>query len=276
MWHVMIMGNPHSVMFEVAWCVILYSLVLALEFSPNVFRRFRLQGALNAIHRITVPLVIAGVLLSTLHQSSLGTVFLIVPGKLHQLWYSPYLPLMFFFSAVTVGFAMIIFESYLSSHVFRKGLEHGLIVTLSRFLLLALIFYLAIKFEDLFARGALGALLEPSLESKCFWLEILLLLAPALLLTRERIRANEHATFLCATSVVLGVIVNRLNVAIVGLYASAGVIYLPSASELVISLFLVTVGVIVFGLAVRYLNIFEASDPAAAHHAPAEERTHAS
>src|SRR5208283_4198431 len=161
MWHVMIMWNPHSVMFEVAWCVMLYSTVLLLEFSPIVLARFGLVRLVQTIQKLSIPLVLAGVLLSTLHQSSLGTLFLVVPGKLYKLWYTPYLPVMFFSSAVAVGFAMVIFESYVSSAIFNKGLEKGIIKALARFLVLATIFYLALKFEDLFARQALGALCEP-------------------------------------------------------------------------------------------------------------------
>jgi hypothetical protein len=88
LWHPLVMWNPHSVMFEVAWCVTLYSTVLFLEFLPVVFEKFGLHKPLEWIHRISVPLMILGVLLSTLHQSSLGTLFLIVPEKLYPLWYT--------------------------------------------------------------------------------------------------------------------------------------------------------------------------------------------
>ena len=91
-WHALIMWNPHSVMFEVAWCVMLYTTVLALEFSPVVFERFNLQRPLKIIHAITIPLVVLGVVLSTLHQSSLGSLFLIIPGRMHPLWYSNIIP----------------------------------------------------------------------------------------------------------------------------------------------------------------------------------------
>ncbi|MCE9613129.1 MAG: Ni/Fe-hydrogenase cytochrome b subunit [Lentisphaerae bacterium] len=259
-WHPLIMYNPHSVMFEVAWCVMLYSTVLALEFSPLVFERLGWHKPRKFIHEYTIPLVMAGVLLSTLHQSSLGTVFLVVPGKLYPLWYSPYLPLMFFLSALTVGFAMVIVESYLSSYFLKHSLKKGLIVDLSRFLSMAILVYLAAKFQDLFARGQLGALLEPRLETACFWLEILLLLVPGLLLISARVRLNLNYSFLCALMVVAGVVVNRMNVATVGMFAFTGNLYVPSASEIAVSVFLLTVGVVVFGLAVKYLNIFEVEE----------------
>ena len=120
-WHAIIMWNPHSVMFEVAWCVMLYTTVLALEFSPMLFERIGWKIAYHTVHRLTVPLVILGVLLSMLHQSSLGSLFLILPGKLYPLWYSPWLPIFFFISAVALGCAMTIFESFLSYRALRKA-----------------------------------------------------------------------------------------------------------------------------------------------------------
>jgi Ni/Fe-hydrogenase subunit HybB-like protein len=117
-WHPLIMRNPHSVMFEVAYCVMLYTTVLALEFSPIVLERFNLQKPLKVVRAILIPLVICGVILSTLHQSSLGTLYLIVPEKLYPLWYTPLLPVFFFLSAIAVGLAMTIFESSMSSKHF--------------------------------------------------------------------------------------------------------------------------------------------------------------
>ena len=117
-WHPLVMRNPHSVMFEVAYCVMLYTTVLSLEFSPIVLERFNLQKPLKIVRAALIPLVILGVILSTLHQSSLGTVYLIMPEKLHPFWYSPLLPVFFFISAIAVGLAMTIFESSLSSKYF--------------------------------------------------------------------------------------------------------------------------------------------------------------
>src|SRR5690606_27030629 len=105
-----IMWNPRSVMFEVAWCVMLYSTALALEFSPVVLERFKLKRLLKIVKAITIPLIIAGVLLSMLHQSSLGSLYLIIPSKMHAFWYSPMLPVFFFVSAVGVGLGMTIVE----------------------------------------------------------------------------------------------------------------------------------------------------------------------
>jgi Ni/Fe-hydrogenase subunit HybB-like protein len=134
LWHPVVMWNPHSAMFEVAWCVMLYTTVLFLEFIPVVLEKFGWHKPLGWIHNISVPLMIAGVLLSTLHQSSLGTLFLIVPEKMYPLWYSPILPLLFYISAIAVGLAMTIFESWHSSRAFGRALELPLLASMGRVL----------------------------------------------------------------------------------------------------------------------------------------------
>ena len=146
LWHPLVMWNPHSVMFEVAWCVTLYSTVLFLEFLPVVLEKFGLHKPLEWIHKISVPLMILGVLLSTLHQSSLGTLFLIVPEKLYPLWYTPILPLLFYVSAIAVGLAMTIFESWHSSRAFGRALELPLLMSMARVLAVVLSVYLWIRF----------------------------------------------------------------------------------------------------------------------------------
>ena len=173
-WHPLVMWNPHSVMFEVAWCVMLYLTVLALEFSPAVFERFQVQKPLKLLKAITIPLVIVGVLLSTLHQSSLGSLFLIVPSKLHPYWYSPLLPLFFFISAVGAGMAMVIFESNLSARAFGREIEMPLLASLGKAMAVVLGVYGILRFQDLWGRGALVHLREPSTETLLFALEIVL------------------------------------------------------------------------------------------------------
>ncbi|HWU38159.1 MAG TPA: NrfD/PsrC family molybdoenzyme membrane anchor subunit, partial [Candidatus Acidoferrum sp.] len=149
-WHPLVMWNPRSVMFEVAWCVTLYTTVLSLEFAPIVFERLRLERLVRVQRAVSIPLVIVGVILSTLHQSSLGSLYLIVPGKLHPLWYSPLLPVFFFISAICVGLAMTIFESYLSAKAFGKQLELPLLISLGRVLVVGLAVYGVLRFQDLY------------------------------------------------------------------------------------------------------------------------------
>jgi len=133
-WHPLFMWNEHSVLFEVAWCVMLYLMVLSLELAPAVCERFGWRRLLGWVRAISAPVVIFGVILSTLHQSSLGSLFLIVPQKLYPLWYTPILPVQFFISAVCAGLAMVIFASRQSNRALGKALAVPLVRGLARVL----------------------------------------------------------------------------------------------------------------------------------------------
>jgi Ni/Fe-hydrogenase subunit HybB-like protein len=256
-WHPLIMRNPHSVMFEVAYCVMLYTTVLALEFSPIVLERFNLQKPLRIIKKILIPLVIFGVILSTLHQSSLGTLYLIMPEKLHPFWYSPLLPLFFFLSAIAVGLAMTIFESSMSAKHFGLQLELPVLQELGRVLLVVLAIYGILRVEDLANRGVLRMVFQRSYETYLFWLEtVLALIVPLILLCQKRVRTSSQGLYFSAVLVVLGFITNRMNVSITGFEGSTGVRYFPKWSELAVTGMIIAAGFALFGLAVKYLPIF--------------------
>ena len=263
-WHPLIMRNPHSVMFEVAYCVMLYTTVLSLEFSPIVLERFKLEKPLKIVHGVLIPLVIGGVILSTLHQSSLGTVYLIMPEKLHPFWYTPLLPVFFFISAIAVGLAMTIFESSLSAKHFGRQLELPILQELGRVLVVVLSVYAILRFEDLLHRGVLGLTLRPAYEMYLFWLEAGLILGPLALLLRKKIRSTPGGLYVAAVMVVLGFITNRLNVSITGMETAAGLHYVPKWTEVAVTGAIIAAGFALFGLAVKYLPIF-----------PAEEEQHA-
>lgn len=256
-WHPLIMRNPHSVMFEVAYCVMLYTTVLALEFSPIVLERFNWQKPLKVIRAILIPLVICGVILSTLHQSSLGSLYLIVPEKIYPFWYSPLLPVFFFLSAIAVGLAMTIFESSMSAKYFNGQLELRTLQELGRVLVVVLAVYGVLRFEDLFHRGVLKLSLQPRYETYLFWLEILLsLILPLILLLQRKVRTSPGGLYLSSVLVVLGFIANRMNVSITGFERSAGTHYFPKWTELAVTGAIIATGFALFGLAVKYLPIF--------------------
>jgi Ni/Fe-hydrogenase subunit HybB-like protein len=257
LWHPMVMQNPHSVMFEVAWCVMLYSTVLALEFAPVVFERLKWARPLKMLRAISVPVVIMGVILSTLHQSSLGTMYLIVPHKLDPLWYTPLLPLLFYISAICVGMAMTIFESWHSSRAFHRDLEMPLLTGMARILAVVLAAYLTLRFTDLSRRGALHLLLQQRTETWLFGLEISLMLLPMLLLFRAHIRRNPWALYASAVMVVLGFITNRLNVSVTGMEAASGASYVPAWTEVAVTLSIIAAGFAIFRMAAKYLPIFD-------------------
>lgn len=266
-WHPLIMWNPHSVMFEVAWCVMLYTTVLALEFSPvffegverlfpELYRRFKINVIVDILHKVTIPLVIAGVILSTLHQSSLGSLFLIVPGKLYPLWYTPLLPVLFFISAVMVGLSMVNVESYISSRFLGKGIELDLLQGLSKANVFVIGIYLIVKFTDIAIRGNLMLIFKPTYEALLFIIEILVgCIVPIVMLSFRKIRESKKLLFIPHFLVVIGVIINRLNVSITGLEKSQGW-YFPKFSEISISVFIVSIGFIAFWMAAKYLPVF--------------------
>jgi Ni/Fe-hydrogenase subunit HybB-like protein len=259
-WHPLIMWNPHSVMFEVGWCVMCYTTVLALEFAPSVLERFHLEKPLKFVRAVSVPVVIAGVILSTLHQSSLGTVYLIVPTKLHPFWYTPLLPAFFFLSAIAVGLAMTIFESTLSSKYFGRALELSILKDLGRALMVVLIVYSVLRFEDLLHRNVLKLIAVASYERNLFLLEIgLALIVPVLLLSVRRVRESAGGLYLASVCVLLGFVTNRLNVAVTGMERSVGPAfrYVPKWTEIAVTAAMVAAGFAIFGLAAKYLPIFE-------------------
>ncbi len=256
-WHAIIYWNPHSVMFEVAWCVMLYTTVLALEFSPVVFERFNMQRPLKIIKAITIPLVVAGVLLSTLHQSSLGSLFLIIPSRMHPLWYSNIIPFLFIISCVAAGLAMTIFESFLSSRAFGREIEMPLLSELARVIVVVLALYFTVRIQDLATRDALKYAFEINYQSILFAGEIVLgVIVPFVLLLSKKIRASRAGLFYSSVLVILGFIAHRINTAITSMEQYPNRIYVPSWQELMITLGLMAFGFVAFAFVARYFNVF--------------------
>lgn len=256
-WHPLVWWNPRSVMFEVAWCVTLYTTVLALEFSPTVFEKLGWKRPLRYVRAALIPLVIVGVLLSTLHQSSLGSLYLIVPNKLYPLWYSPLLPVFFFISAICVGLAMTIFESWHSSRAFKRPLEKDLLAGLARILSVLLLFYLVLRYIDLSHRGVLGLTLVSRPETWFFLLEIAFMVVPMLLLFRAHTRRNPLALYISAVLVIFGFVTNRLNVSVTGMQASTGAAYVPKWTEVVVTFAIIAAGFAIFAFVARRFPVFE-------------------
>ncbi|HEV2719210.1 MAG TPA: Ni/Fe-hydrogenase cytochrome b subunit [Thermoanaerobaculia bacterium] len=256
-WHPLIMWNPRSVMFLVGWCVMLYLGIMALEFAPVVFERFRLERPLRILKLVSIPVVITGVVVAVVHQSALGSLYLIVPGKLHPLWYTPLMPVLFFVSALAAGLAMTIFESTMSARHLNHALEKPLLLSIGRVLLIVLIVYNILRVHDLFHTGSYRYALTGSYEANMFWLEIALtLVAPIGLLLIPKIRENPFSLYIVSIITVLGFVVNRLNVAVTGMEAASGVRYIPKWSEVSVTVMMVAFGIFWFAIAAKYLPIF--------------------
>ncbi|PJA76730.1 Ni/Fe-hydrogenase cytochrome b subunit [bacterium CG_4_9_14_3_um_filter_65_15] len=262
-WHPLVFWNPHSVMFEVGWCVMLYTTVLFLEFIPLVFERLGYNKQVHFMHKYLTPgLVIAGVLLSTMHQSSLGTLYVIVPEKLHPLWYSPILPILFFVSAITLGLAMTNVESFISFRALGKRLESNLLRGIGRATAVMLMIYLVIRIEDLIVHDSLKYAFRFDTASWFFLAEIIIGgIVPMVLLFQRRIRENKLALTGTQFLVVLGIIFNRMNVAVTAFQLGTGTDYRPHWMEFVVSMGMIAIGVFLFSLAARYLPVFVEEGP---------------
>jgi len=270
-WYMMIHWNHTSVLLEIGICVMSYLAVLAIEFAPVVFEGLKWQKFAHFIHRFIMPFVILGVVLSTLHQSSLGSLLLIQPAKLHPLWWTPILPILFFVSAISIGLSMIIFESTLSARYFHRGLEIHLLDKLAKVIPIVLVVYLVIKFSQLTIAGDLKYLFTGGLMSVLFWAEILIgTVTPTILFSTKRIRQSANGLLLSSVILLLGMILNRFNVSWFGIthpdpitYLPAfmsSVHYIPSLPEVLVSIGIFSAGILAFGLAVKYLPVFEAEE----------------
>jgi Ni/Fe-hydrogenase subunit HybB-like protein len=249
----------HSPLFEVAWCVMLYTTVLALEFAPTVFEKFvRTQRIFQFLRRVTIPLVVLGIMLSTMHQSTLGTLFVIMPFRVHPLWYTPWLPLLFFVSAVTLGMAMVIGESIVSGWLFHRELERPLLQRIARGLQYGLILYCGLILAELSLYGKLPLLFRISWESILYGIEILIsAVLPAFLLSIPRVRSSLVGLGMSAAMVVVGFIMNRVNLTILSMIPTTGSGYFPSWMEITVSLGIVSAAALVFFFFVEHFGVYE-------------------
>ena len=257
-WHPIIYWNVHSPLFEVGMCVMTYTAVLALEFSPVVFERFNWHVPMRFIRAIQIPLVITGVVLSTLHQSSLGSMLLMMPQSLHPLWYTPVLPLLFLLSAIAVGPAMVIFESTLSNRVFGHELAIDVLSGLGRAIPYILGLYLLLKLVDLLVAGELGLIFTAYPINLLWWTEIIVgVVTPIILLSRPAIRQSRRGVFWSSVLVIFGLVLNRFNVSMLALGMRPGFTYFPHWMEIAISVALVADALLVIWLSYRFLHIAE-------------------
>ena len=241
-----------SVMFEVGWCVALYTLVLAVEFLPAFFEWMGWAFPLRLLHRIEIGAIVLGIVLSTLHQSSLGSLFLMAPGKLHPLWYSPYLPVFFFVSSIAAGLAMVIFESGISHRIFHDRTDPDRPVNLDRIVLglargaaVVLFAYVFLRLQGLADSGTWRLL---GTGWGALWLVEVggFALVPSLMFAYASRNGRVQVARVAAIAAVLGVVLNRLDVSIVAFNWQHPFTYVPSWMELVGSVTIVTMGVVTF------------------------------
>jgi Ni/Fe-hydrogenase subunit HybB-like protein len=270
LWHMMIYWNLHSPLFEVGWCVMLYTAVLLLEFLPVPLEATgRYAKVRDFLVRFKLPLVLLGIMLSTLHQSSLGSLFLIMPYKLHDLWYSPTLPVQFFISAVALGLMMVSLESLVSHWLYRRKPATDLVAGLAKAAVWVLAVYLVVKIGEIVLAGEFPLIFSGSWESNLFLLEVAVsIIVPMVLFSIPHVRRSPAGQWIGSFLVVFGIVFNRLNVGGVTMIEATGEFYVPSWMEIVISLGVVSTAGLAFLFAVEKLNIWESrpQDPEAAPH----------
>jgi Ni/Fe-hydrogenase subunit HybB-like protein len=207
-----------------------------------------------------VPIVIFGVVLSVLHQSSLGACFLIAPTKLSPLWYDSLLPYQFLVSAVLMGLSMVSFETILSEKAFGHKADRGILSGLARGSLITAAFYLVFKLFCLLRGPGLGAAFDGSFAANLYLIEMLLsAILPIVLFASPTVRRSPRRIFAVNLVVILGVLLNRLNVGIFGIapYTSRlGADYFPSFAEFAVTGAMVAFAILGFKLCVKHLNLF--------------------
>lgn len=265
-WHPIFMWNRRSVLFEVSWCVMLYSTVLALEFSPSLVEKIpfvRLRDLyLKWHHHILIALVLAGAILSSLHQSFLGGLYLLAKGKVDPLWYSSYLPTLFYLSAVPAGLAATVVAVYLCNRSLRTRVDPNILAEMSQIIVPMLYVYAIFRGVDIVSHGNASYLWMWREETLLFWVEIVLfVLAPIALLSRARVRYNPNALYGTCALIIMGFMANRLNVSITAFQTSSGFYYVPRWTEFALTLATITAAVVAFHYAVVYLEILPKSRP---------------
>ena len=259
-WHPLIMWQINSVMFIVALHLVLYLSTLATESSPMVFEKLGWQRALKFVHRIMVGAVMFGVALSLLHQSSLGANYLIVPSKLSPLWYSKHIPYMFLVSALMMGFSMVSFETILTGKVFNHKAPKDVLEGLAKGIAIFGCVYFAMKLGTVMTGPGLGALFNDGFLGFMWLLEMAVgVVIPVLLLAKVSNRKNINTIFVASILVILGVLMNRLNVGVfaVSNYANrVGSDYFPSIMELTLTAGMIAFAILGFKICAKYLNLF--------------------
>jgi Ni/Fe-hydrogenase subunit HybB-like protein len=265
-WHILWPGyaSPNSVMFEVAACISLYILVMWLEFSPTFFEKFGWTNAQRKVSRAMFFLVGLGTVLPMMHQSSLGSMLIVFGTQLHPLWQTMALPAIYLISAITIGYAVVLFESCVAAAGYRRSIEMHLLTPLSKVMLGMLGLYLALRFGDLIVRGAIVTAFEPTLQAFMFWLESIAFVLPFWILGTPAKRANPANLFVGGAVLMIAGILLRVNSYLVGYQTGDGWSYFPSVPEMMVTFGMFAIEVLAYIVITRRFPVLPRED-----HAPA-------
>ena len=247
--------NLNSVMLEVGLCIATYTTVLWIEFAPTFLERFGLKAPLKTLSKMLFIFIALGVLLPTMHQSSLGTLMIIAGYKLSPLWQTTWLPLLFLFSALCMGYAIVIFEGVLSQTGFKRPSEAPMLAKISRVMNWCLGLFIGLRFFDLFTRDAFGLAFTGTTQANLFLLENGLLLAAFILLLSPALCKKPAIHFLGGCFVLAGSGLFRFNTYITGFDPLTGHTYFPAASEITITLGIVAIEIMAYLIFVKTLPV---------------------
>lgn len=265
-WHIFVPGfaQVNSVMFEVALCVACYILVLWIEFTPTFLEKFGLRNAKHKLNRVLYLFVALGVLLPTMHQSSLGSLLVVFGQQIHPLWQTQVLPLLFLLSAVTMGFSIVLFESALAGRAFARPAERSTIAKLARIMMGTLSVFVAVRLAELVLAGEIGLAFAGDLRGNMFLLEMALFVLPIVLLASKKGRGNARTTFLAGVSMLLAGSLYRIDAYLVAYQTGPGWSYFPSWPELMVTVGIIAAEILGYVIFVRYLPVLHAAPKPAA------------
>ena len=228
-WSFFVNWNLHSPLFEISWCIVLYSTVLVVEASPQLFERLGKDRPVRWVYRIVIPLVIAAVTLSSLHQSTLGTLYLNMPYRLAALWYSPILSPLFFVSSIMAGLAVTLLVYPLAARIVGKEVDNDITKGLARIAAWVTLVYTLLKLGDLAVAGELPALFAFDRASLLMCLELGLgAILPMILFFVPSVAAQRRWQTVGAMLILFGVLLSRFNDTLFAQQARPGASYLPN------------------------------------------------
>jgi len=249
--------NIHSFLEEISLCVTLYSVILIIEIAPTFLEKWDIQAPIKWINRGVYVIAGAGIVLSTLHQSSLGSMFLIMPYKLHPLWWTPALPVLFFLQATYTGLGA---TAIIVTFVWKANgipFDRKLFQRIGQAMGINLVLYLAVKGGDWMGAGEIPLLLQPdNAFGWLAWLEMIIGVMIPLFILFSKFVAHSRGPFWAGVFALMGTFINRLIITWIGLAEPSPVTYFPSLIEILISVGLIAGGFLVYGIVARNFNLF--------------------
>jgi Ni/Fe-hydrogenase subunit HybB-like protein len=248
-------AQPNSVMYEVALCVMAYVVVLWIEFSPAFLERWGLDGIKRIVERWMFVIIALGVLLPTMHQSSLGSMLLVMGYRLSPLWFTEWLPALFVISALAMGYGVVMLEATVVSNSFALPSERALISKLSTVVGWITVGWLVLRWGDLVARNALPLAFVSSISVFMFWIENALFVAAALVFITPAGRASQRASFLAAAALLAGGSLYRLDAYLIGYQPIGNWSYFPSVPELMVTIGVIALEVLLYLVFIKTLPV---------------------